>query len=276
MEPGEGIFTALHRELSEELGIAPLEARPLIRVRHVYPERPVLLDVWRVERWDGTPEGREGQTIRWVSLDGLSTLAFPQANLPIVTAARLPSTLLITPDPGHDLDAFLRSLDASLAAAPGLVQLRAKTLDPTAYERLAERVLEICRARQTRLMLSAEPDLARELGAAGVHLSAARLVGLAGRPLSREFWVSAACHGVEELELAQSLGVDFVLASPVRRTQTHPDARPIGWHGLHSISERATVPVYALGGLSAGDLSMAWSHGAQGVAGIRGLWSAAS
>ena len=44
-EPGEDRFAALVRELEEELGIRPRDARPLIRIRHDYPDKSVELDV---------------------------------------------------------------------------------------------------------------------------------------------------------------------------------------------------------------------------------------
>jgi 8-oxo-dGTP diphosphatase len=46
VEPGEDGCAALQRELREELGIEITIARPLIRVRHRYADRAVLLDCW--------------------------------------------------------------------------------------------------------------------------------------------------------------------------------------------------------------------------------------
>ena len=45
LEPGEERAAGLARELREELGITIETPRPLIRVRHAYPAREVLLDV---------------------------------------------------------------------------------------------------------------------------------------------------------------------------------------------------------------------------------------
>ena len=66
LEPGEERLAGLARELREELGIrieAP--ARPLIRVRHAYPSRDVLLDMWVVRSFAGEPQGLDGQALRW-------------------------------------------------------------------------------------------------------------------------------------------------------------------------------------------------------------------
>ena len=45
LAPGEDSCDGLKRELAEELGVIVREARPLIRLRHDYPDRRVLLEV---------------------------------------------------------------------------------------------------------------------------------------------------------------------------------------------------------------------------------------
>ncbi|WP_156303102.1 8-oxo-dGTP diphosphatase MutT, partial [Methylogaea oryzae] len=95
LEAGENAERALARELAEEIGIRVLTCRPLIKLRHSYPERQVLLDVWRVDAFDGAPHGRENQPVAWVSPDELGNYAFPDGNRPIVAAVRLPDRYAI-------------------------------------------------------------------------------------------------------------------------------------------------------------------------------------
>ena len=97
VEDGEGVESALARELQEELGIEVTQAQPLIQVRHDYPDKQVLLDVWEVLAFAGEPHGAEGQPLAWVAPEALVDYSFPAANQPIVTAARLPQHYLITP-----------------------------------------------------------------------------------------------------------------------------------------------------------------------------------
>jgi 8-oxo-dGTP diphosphatase len=272
LEPGESVEAGLARELEEELGLTPTAARPLIRVRHRYPGREVLLDVWRVEAWAGEPHGREGQPVAWVGPEALSAQAFPEANLPIVAAVRLPTMYLITPEPAADESAFLSGLTRSLEAGVRLVQLRARARSPVPLRALAREALGVCRQAGARMLVSGDPDLAEAVGADGVHLPAARLLALAERPLGRDRWVAASCHDEAELRRAGELGIDFAVLSPVRATASHPGAPPLGWQRFWSLTETAKLPVYALGGLVPADLPMAWAHGAQGIAAIRGLW----
>lgn len=87
-EPGEAAVAALARELLEELGIEIASPQPLLQVAHDYPEKSVLLDVWRVDSFSGVAHGAEGQEVRWVAPSELTNFQFPAANTAIVEAAK--------------------------------------------------------------------------------------------------------------------------------------------------------------------------------------------
>jgi len=84
VEDGEHVFEALARELEEELAIFVLQAEPLINIQHDYPEKSVLLDVWKVTEFSGNAKGNEGQMIEWVSVSQLNEYVFPEANKTII------------------------------------------------------------------------------------------------------------------------------------------------------------------------------------------------
>lgn len=272
IEPGESAEAALARELHEELGIRVRQARPLIRIHHDYPDKRVLLDVWEVTAFDGEPHGAEGQPLAWVRDRDLPSYEFPAANRPIVAAARLPEQYLITPD-GLAPDALLRGLRQALERGVRLVQLRAPSLFDPQYRDLALDAQGLCAGR-AQLMLKGPLEWLGDFPAAGWHLTAEQLRRYApnGRPLPRERWLAASCHSAEELALAGRMGVDFVTLSPVLPTQSHPEALPLGWEQAGALTEPCGFPVYLLGGLSAEQLPRARAAGAQGIAGIRGLW----
>jgi len=272
LEPGETVASALRREIHEELGITVQAARPLIRVVHDYPDKSVLLDVWRVDDFAGKPAGCEGQDIEWVVVENLGDYRFPAANIPIIKAVSLPDRYLITPEPGPDHAGFLGAFAGALASGVSLVQLRARQLSTADYRALVPDVLDLCRQADVRLLLNAEPALAVAAGADGVHLSSTRLMGLSERPVGDEYLVGASCHTLEEVRHAGALGLDFIVVSPVQQTSSHPDARLLGFDGLQQLSEQASLPVYALGGMQLSDMGTAFRHGAQGIAAISALW----
>jgi 8-oxo-dGTP diphosphatase len=113
-----------------------------------------------------------------------------------------------------------------------------------------------------------------------LHLSSAHLLALSQRPppppgiATQDYWLAASCHNAEELAHAQAIGVDFVVLAPIQATQTHPDAKPLGWTHFSQLVAAVTLPVYALGGLSRDDLAQAQQAGGQGVAAIRAFLTA--
>jgi 8-oxo-dGTP diphosphatase len=66
--------------------------------------------------------------------------------------------------------------------------------------------------------------------------------------------------------------LDFALLSPVLPTQSHPNAPHLGWEKFTQLRAEATLPVFALGGLTHADLLTAWQHGAHGTALLRQAW----
>lgn len=271
VEVGEDVLTALGRELHEELGIDVVQARPLIRIWHRYPDKAVLLDVWRVTDFRGEAHGREGQLLEWCEIDALAERAFPAANQAIITALQLPECYLITPSP-ESTDDFLANLETALQRGVRLVQLRAKGMATDDYKRLAKRVVTRCHAYGARLLLNGEPEWVAEVGADGVQLSSTKLSSLRQRPLAKDLLVAASCHSETELQQALKLDVDFALLSPIKWTSSHPDTEPLGWETMRSLVDTMPVPVYALGGVSRDDLDDAFQAGGQGVAAIRSLW----
>lgn len=270
VEPGEPPRQALVRELGEELGIAPADCAPLIRISHDYPDKAVCLDVWEVTAFSGEPHGREGQAVRWVTPEELPGFDFPAANRPIVTAARLPGRYLISP-PGLDAGGYRAWAAAALARGERLLLLRAPALAEADYLALARELLAACRAAGARFLLHGEPGRLDAVDADGVHLPAAALAALSGRPAPGTRWLAASVHDAAELARAEALGVDFVTLSPVRATESHPGAPGMGWEAFAALVAQAKVPVYALGGMTVADEARARAAGGQGIAGIRGL-----
>lgn len=214
------------------------------------------------------------------------------------------TTLPDTDDINLSFQRFLLDLEASLSAGIKLVQLRSKLLTPTAFAALAKQAAVLCHRVDAKLIVNgalhvwktdsdsdtdtdtdrsdthidADTALQAEidaLNADGVHLPSARLMHCSQRPLRVGQWVSAACHTASELQQAVALQLDFVTLSPVLATATHPGAEPLGWERFAALSHAAyavNMPIFALGGMHASDVTIARAHGAHGIAAIRSLW----
>ncbi len=276
VEVNESVTEALLRELKEELDIIATSMKPLIKVRHDYPDKSVLLDVWEVDQFSGFARGNEGQPIAWVEPVKLPDFEFPAANHPIVTAAQLPRQLMITPDT-TSLHELISKLEAATSSSVAMVMLRQTQWTLTDWQEYAPFVSKVCERLNVPLIINSAYKH-ESFTSQGLHFNAHELATLkdcsiAGDQFkeyrSQYAWLSVSCHNRDEVLRAETLGFDWALLSPVAATESHPEATPLGWEVFEAISEEAKIPLFALGGLGLQDQDRAIRNGAQGIAGIR-------
>ncbi|MFB5627915.1 MAG: thiamine phosphate synthase, partial [Nitrosarchaeum sp.] len=156
-----------------------------------------------------------------MAVEALAPGDFPPANRPIVAALQLPDHCMITGEFRDEAD-FLRRLGVALGRGVRMVQFRAPGLDTGSYRRLALEAKARCREAGATLLLNASPEVAASIGGVGLHLNGRRLRACRRADLESlsGSWIGASCHDLEEVRLAQGLGVDFVSLSPVQRTAT--------------------------------------------------------
>ena len=269
VEPGEDAHAALARELHEELGIAIAASAPLIRVPWRYPHRRIVLEVRRVAAWQGTPQPHDAQALAWAQPAAVDPTTMPPADRPALAALRLPPLLAISP-PLDDAATLLAWAQGVVRRGVRLLQLRQPQWAAGKLREAAAALRAEAQAAGATLLLNGDIGGALALDL-GVHLRSGQLASLSGRPLPARLWVGASCHDAGELERAAVLGCDFALLAPVAATPTHPQAMPLGWPRFAALAAGAALPIYALGGVRAGDLPRARAAGAHGVAGIRGF-----
>ena len=83
---GEAPEAALIRELREELAVDTAASclAPLTFASHPYADFHLLMPLYVCRVWQGRPEGREGQALRWVRPVDLRALPMPAADVPLV------------------------------------------------------------------------------------------------------------------------------------------------------------------------------------------------
>jgi len=271
VEPGESLDAALSRELHEELGIVVTRACRWITRVFEYPHATVRLNFFCVFEWQGTPHPHEGQVFSWQLPDAVEVTPLLPANFPIVKALSLPTVLGISHAESLGVDTFLARLDVALHNGLRLIQLRDKTLPEEARLHLARETVRRARLHGARVLVNGPLDLARAAGADGIHLDSSAAASLTARPDCE--WVGVSCHDGAELAHAAALGADFTLLSPVLPTLTRPGATTLGWEAFSTLAAASPIPVYGLGGLGREDVALAQSHGAHGVALLRGAWT---
>ncbi len=90
IEPNETPEAALIRELEEELGISTWQSclAPLTFASHSYDSFHLLMPLFACRKWEGTPQPREKQALKWVRPNDLRSYPMPQADIPLVAMLR--------------------------------------------------------------------------------------------------------------------------------------------------------------------------------------------
>ena len=150
-------------------------------------------------------------------------------------------------------------------------QLREKDLAPTALERLAGRLrAEI--GDRALLLVNGNADVASEVAADGLHLPA-------GAPFARPDGVALvgrSVHSVEAAVKAEREGADYVIAGPIYETPSHRGVAAAGVRLISAVVASVSVPVVAIGGITAARVPDVLSAGAGGVAVISAVLGAKS
>jgi len=90
VEPFETPEAALIRELHEELGIDTWASclAPLTFASHGYADFHLLMPLFACRKWQGTPQSREGQALKWVRPERLRDYPMPPADIPLIPILR--------------------------------------------------------------------------------------------------------------------------------------------------------------------------------------------
>ncbi len=199
---------------------------------------------------------------------------FGQPVRPIAVSFRL---YLITDRELAGARGLLATCEAALKAAAErssrgavAIQLREKDLEARALFELACAMRELCDRWGARLLVNDRIDVAMAAGADGVHLASDSIgVADARKLLGASRLIGVSTHSPAEVRAAADGGADFVVFSPV----FSPISKgiygpPCGREGLIAACRAASLPVFALGGITAERVAVLAGAGAAGAAAI--------
>ncbi|VAX25131.1 Thiamin-phosphate pyrophosphorylase [hydrothermal vent metagenome] len=133
----------------------------------------------------------------------------------------------------------------------GIVQLREKNLSDKDFFELALLYRRETKKHGMILIINDRPDIARLVGADGVHLGLDDLpIGGAREIVGPEAIIGASCHSVEQALNAQRKGASYVNIGPLFPTPTKPDAVTIGLEPARQAVNKLKIPVTVMGGIA--------------------------
>lgn len=174
----------------------------------------------------------------------------------------LPPVLFLT-DPSRTPDPLATA--KRLPAGWGVIYRHFGAADAAA---MASALARICRERGLCFLIAADPQLAMATGADGVHWPHAKAAA-SRKWQSRFALMTASAHSPEELRMLARYPVDAALVSTVFASNSPSARAPLGALRLRTIARNSACPIFALGGVSAGNAARV--AGFSGVAAVDAL-----
>lgn len=141
---------------------------------------------------------------------------------------------------------------AALEGGAVLLQLRAKTMPADEMVALARELVDLAEQFDVPVLVNDLPEVAREAGAAGVHVGQQDVaVAEARAVLGGQAIIGATTPTVEAVRRAASEGVNYVSAGPMFRSPTKPEKPVAGPELARRLRAETDLPLCAIGGITA-------------------------
>lgn len=160
---------------------------------------------------------------------------------------------------------YFTQIERIAQAGPEALIVREKDLPEAEYEQLAARVMRICSSYQVPCILHTFTQAAIRLKAEAIHLPLKELLAMPEEQKACFQVIGASVHSVEEALAAQNAGASYITASHIYATDCKKGLPPKGIPFLQEVCKATKLPVYALGGICAGNAQECIRAGAQGV-----------
>ena len=172
-------------------------------------------------------------------------------------------------------DGLVRFVQQAAASGVTLIELRERDLDDRRLFAVACRVVSAVAGTGAAVVVNERADVALASGAQGVHLrgdsfEADRLRSV----MPPGFLIGRSVHGVDEAIRAEATGIDYLILGTIYSTRSKSHAVPAGVGLVSDVAGQVSVPVLAIGGITAERAGELAAAGAAGIAAI-GLFAEA-
>ncbi len=175
----------------------------------------------------------------------------------------------------RDDEEFTAQVRQAVMSGVTVFQLREKQADYEHFKMIALRIKPICKEYGVPLIINDNVRLAKEIDADGVHLGQDDLdIKSAREYLGQDKIIGVSAHNVAEALAAQQGGADYLGSGAAFVTSTKTDAGAIDRKVLADIAHTVKIPVVAIGGINAENITQLQNLGLDGVAVVSAIFAA--
>ena len=167
-----------------------------------------------------------------------------------------------------------QQVEAALKGGATCVQLREKHLDDADMLAEAKTISALCRAYHVPFILNDNVPLAKLCGADGVHVGQKDMeAGNVRELIGKDKILGVSAQTVEQALAAERSGADYLGVGAVFSTATKQDAQNVGISVLKEICRAVSIPVVAIGGITAYNIKELKGSGIAGAAVVSALFA---
>ncbi len=158
-------------------------------------------------------------------------------------------------------------VEEAVAGGVAMIQLREKHLSDREFLAQAYRVRKIVYRAGALFLVNDRPDIARLVGADGVHLGQEDMpIGAARRIVGSKSLIGVSTHSIDQVRRAVLDGASYIGIGPVFPSTTKEFAEFPGLDFVRQATGETTLPAFALGGITHDNVSDVCSAGATRIA----------
>ena len=169
---------------------------------------------------------------------------------------------------------LISQVEAALKGGATFIQLREKNLDDEAFYKEALEIQKLCRNYKVPFVINDNVELAKKIGADGVHVGQSDMEVLDVRKvLGDDKIIGVSAQTVEQAVLAEKRGADYLGVGAVFHTDSKADVAEVSRETLKAICDAVDIPVIAIGGISKENVSELAGTGICGIAVISAIFA---
>lgn len=172
-------------------------------------------------------------------------------------------------------ETLYEQVEKAINGGATIVQLREKNLDEENFLNEALEIQKLCRKYNILFVVNDNVEIARKINADGVHVGQSDMEAVNVRAmLGNDKILGVSVQTVEQALLAEKQGADYLGVGAVFPTGSKADADDVSYETLKAICEAVSIPVVAIGGISASNVSALKDSGISGIAVISAIFAA--
>lgn len=175
-------------------------------------------------------------------------------------------------------NSFVETIEMAIKGGARIVQLREKETPDDVVVNLGKAIINVTKRYGVPLIINDSPELAKEIGADGVHLGGEDASIEQSRTLlGSEAIIGVSCYNQIERGInAVRSGADYVAFGTPYNTPTKPDREPTSIEILNQAVKLINIPIFAIGGITKDNVKPILKTGVDGIAVITSVFGSSN